>query len=222
VIEIDLGRCQHDPRPPDCAGLALREWTTLFPKYCDGVSVMALPDSMGDHFDSHKTFRKRVRRAVDRGYTVNVIEPMHVPVAIRRINESAPERQGRPMDDSYRNYRAATTPMPEVTCRLHHALFYGVFSSEEFAVLYGDQVGAMVGYASIYRCGDLVHVSQFLGHADFLDDGIMYFLLAEIMREQRNNGPGFLFYNRHDSGTDGLRFFKERIGLRAEDVAWIA
>jgi hypothetical protein len=34
------------------------------------------------------------------------------------------------------------------------------------------------------------------------------------------NGDGVFFYNRHDSGTDGLVFYKERIGLRKGVVEW--
>jgi hypothetical protein len=32
---------------------------------------------------------------------------------------------------------------------------------------------------------------------------------------------GFIVYNRHDSGTEGLRWFKERVGLRETMVEWL-
>jgi hypothetical protein len=212
MIEIDLARCQHDPTPLDCAGLALREFETLHhPKYEQGVSVMALPDKLSDHFATHRTFRKRVVHATRLGYYVERVEPRDRYEELLEINTSMPSRQGRLMDDSYVKLVRSESAMPEIACRLHHAIMYGIL-----------QRGRLVGYASIYRCGDLVHVSQFLGHAAHLTDSIMYKLIAEIIREQRKNGPGFLFYNRHDSGTPGLRWMKERVGLRSEDVAWIA
>ena len=33
--------------------------------------------------------------------------------------------------------------------------------------------------------------------------------------------PGLVVYNRHDSGTDGLRFFKERLGFEERQVEWL-
>ena len=33
---------------------------------------------------------------------------------------------------------------------------------------------------------------------------------------------GVIVYNRHDSGSDGLRFYKERVGLSEQHVEWYA
>jgi hypothetical protein len=33
---------------------------------------------------------------------------------------------------------------------------------------------------------------------------------------------GVVVYNRHDSGTDGLRWFKERVGLEETRVEWLS
>jgi hypothetical protein len=192
-----------------CAPLISSELATLAkPMYSFGVSVMPIPHSIMGHLAEHRTFRKRVLRAERLGYYVRPIDIAAEHDDIMAINTSAPERQGRPMDDSYVNKQRPSSGLPSYTCPWHEVVAYGVCR--------GDTV---YGYAVMYRCGELLHVSQFLGHAEFLDDGIMFKLVKDILSAHEGR-PGVLFYNRHDSGTDGLRWFKERIGLKAEDVKW--
>jgi len=203
--EISLGGHHGDA----CAPIISSEIATLCkPQYQRGQSVMPVPFSVKAHLAEHRTFRKRVLRAERIGYETWHIDPMRDYDDIMEINRSTPERQGRRMDESYTNKVRPTAPLPTYDCPLHNIIMYGV-----------RRLDRTYAYATIYRCGELVHVSQFLGHADFLDDGIMYKLVADILREHAGRG-GVLYYNRHDSGTDGLQWFKERIGLRAEDVKW--
>jgi hypothetical protein len=63
-------------------------------------------------------------------------------------------------------------------------------------------------------------VSMILGHGDYLIDEIMYLLFAGMVEDQAGYA-GILYYNRHDSGQEGLRFYKERVGFREGDVAWL-
>jgi hypothetical protein len=48
----------------------------------------------------------------------------------------------------------------------------------------------------------------------------MYLLVSGMISDQSDRG-GVLFYNRHDSGTSGLVYFKERLGFAAGDVEWL-
>jgi hypothetical protein len=77
----------------------------------------------------------------------------------------------------------------------------------------------LAAYSWVYRAGDLALVSQILGHADRLADEIMYLLVEGIVAAESELG-GFLVYNRYDSGTDGLRFFKDRCGFVPTVVEW--
>ena len=49
----------------------------------------------------------------------------------------------------------------------------------------------------------------------------MYLLFAGALTRETLAGPGMVVYNRHDSGTDGLRFFKERLGFVETPVVWM-
>jgi hypothetical protein len=124
------------------------------------------------------------------------------------INTSLARRQGRPMTDSYLQ-PPDVTPLPDYPCDRHAIRPYGVF--------HGDQLRA---YLFLYRAGELALVSSILGHGAYLADNIMYLLVAEMLEVESAYGPGTVVYNRHDSGTDGLRFFKERVGFTATEVLW--
>jgi hypothetical protein len=195
--EINLEN--HEP----CLGFVYKEWDLLSHNYTFGCSVMDIP---ADPLAEHRTFRKRVLRAQRKAYIVDTFEPRDYYEDILLINRSLPKRQGRPMGDSYVNLKPTTGEMPKVSCPRHNIQMYGCFFENK-----------LLAYASIYRCGELVHVSQILGHGDFLDDGIMYLLMSEVMFA---NTGGVLFYADHRGGTEGLRWFKERIGLAEEDVTW--
>ena len=192
-----------------CRRIATAEHALLnIAKYTEGQAVARIASS-ADWLNSHRTARKRALRADRLGYLVKTFEPSEFYADLLAINRSTPERQGRAMNSSYWDLQP-TGPMLPMNCELHHRLEYGVFSAD----------GHLVGYAGMIRCGELLHVSMFLGKWDLLDDGIMYLLMREVLRVESLYGPVVLFYNRYDSGTDGLRFYKDRIGLTEQDVEW--
>lgn len=176
----------------------------------DECAVQPIPVSIDDWRDQHRTARKRADRAYRRGYTFNPfvrhrrIDEMYV------INLSASHRQGRPMTQGYRE-RLSATPLPAYPCPRHRVTFYGVENRD----------GELAAYLGLYRCGQLALVSQILGHAALLADEIMYLLVQGVLEWEAQRDPdAFLVYNRFDSGSEGLRFFKERLGFERTLVEW--
>lgn len=209
-MDIRLGvhpACVHDE---DCGPFAQRLHQQLSGGGYDyPVSLLQLQD-----FDAyqaeHRTARKRANHAYRLGYTASRIDRADHVDAIYRINTSSPERQGRPMSAGYQT-RTEFSTLPYYPCPRHRIDEWGVFTD----------TGRLVGYLVVYLCGDLALVSQILGHADHLRDDIMYLLVATALEETlAAAGPVTVFYNRHDSGTDGLRFFKERLGFAADRADW--
>jgi hypothetical protein len=175
------------------------------------VSVLPLPDTIGEWEAQHRTARKRANRCEQDGYTFQEINREEHEDAVHDINTSAGVRQGRPMSDSYQ-HRPAFTPLPDYPCDRHAIRSYGVTGPD----------GQLYAYIWVYRVGGLVMFSTILGHAAHLERHVMYLLVRGALTAQINAGPGFAFYNRHDSGTDGLRFFKERCGFQPARVRWEA
>lgn len=178
----------------------------------DECAVLPIPAKSDLWRDEHRTARKRADRAQRRGYRFTEIQRHRRVDEIHEINVSAQTRQGRPMSEGYRR-RPSETPLPEYTCpRKRHAIrAYGV----------EDRMHRLVAYAYVYRAGSLALVSQILGHADHLENEIMYLLFQGAVKcEAWYSGGGFFVYNRWDSGTDGLRFFKQRLGFEPAQVEW--
>jgi hypothetical protein len=201
-ISLDIGCSSR------CADLAGPLFLQLVKGPYDECAVLEL-SGVDVWRDEHRTARKRADRAAARGYTFGPVKRERRVDEIHAINTSATHRQGRPMSESYRNPPDAT-PLPFYPCARHAVRMYGI----------ENRGGVLVAYTVIYRAGELALVSQILGHGDRLDDEIMYLLMQGVVAEEATRG-GFLVYNRFDSGTDGLRFFKTRLGFRPERVEWL-
>ena len=205
-VTIDLEAACHDY---GCLQLATRFKNQLgVPRYSVGASILELPATLEDWRAEHRTARKRADRAVRLGYRFAEIDRAEHNDDIHEINTSLPERQGRPMTDGYlrRHHHGS---LPDYPCDRHRVHTYGI--------LQGRRLWA---YLSLYRCGQLGLVSMILGHGDHLRNDIMYLLALGTIEAQVGQG-GVLFYNRHDSGQEGLRFYKERLGFRATDIEWV-
>jgi hypothetical protein len=199
------------PSGEECSQFAWPLYRQLASGRYDVCSTMVIPHPENWR-SAHRTARKRVARAQRLGYRAELVEREEYVLDIYRINTSKPERQGRQMTNTYRD-RPDFAPLPEYPCARHAVRTYGVLSSDD----------VLVAYLWLYRSGELALVSQILGHADHLEAGVMYLLWQRMVEHEYDVEPeGVIVYNRHDSGTDGLRFYKERVGLLEQHVEWCA
>jgi len=210
-MNITLGAHPDCIAAPECAALAGPLHAQLSTGQYDWPASILHLDDIDAYLAAHRTARKRAQHARILGYTFREFaRELHVD-EIHAINVSMPERQGRPMSAGYLE-RPSFSPLPDYPCVRHAIRTYGVFAPG----------GALVAYIVLYVCGDVAMVSQILGHADHMKNDAMYLLVAGTLRDTlERSGPVTVFYNRHDGGQDGLRYFKERLGLGPERVAWI-
>ena len=177
----------------------------------DRVSLLPIPGSLEEWRAGHRTARKRADRAARRGYTFHHIDRHLHADEVFSINTSKRHRQGRPMAAGYMQ-PVSFSPLPVYPCDRHAVRTYGV----------NDSYGTLVAYLWLYRAGDLALVSSILGHADHLENEVMYLLWqGMVAAESFVDSDGVVVYNRHDSGTDGLRFYKDRVGLVETEVEWL-
>lgn len=203
-------RMEADHQADDCGRIAANLYEVLATGKYDRCSVLPIPATIEEWLRDHRTARKRSAMAVRRGYQFRTIRRHEHADDIYAINTSASHRQGRPMSAGYHE-RPTDTPLPAYACPRHAIRTYGVLARE----------GNLVAYLWMYRAGELALVSSILGHADYLADSIMYLLFAGALEQEIHAGAGAIVYNRHDSGTDGLRFYKERCGLEETLVEWL-
>lgn len=207
ITLLDWSRCSHDE---NCRDFATQTHDQLAGgRYDWPASILQLGD-FDEWQAQHRTARKRAARSARLGYDVSLISRADYLTEIHAINTSLPERQGRPMSDGYLS-PPSFSRLPDYPCLRHRIDEWGCFRKD----------GRLVAYLVLYVCGELGMVSQVLGHGDYLGDDIMYLLMARALHGTLAAcGPLTVFYNLHDSGTDGLRYFKERLGFHAERVEW--
>jgi len=205
-VDLSLGLGCDDQACRDFAGPL---YLQLSRGQYDRCSVLPLEGTLDEWKTSHRTARKRASNAERMGYRFTPVERERFSEDIYQINTSLDHRQGRPMTSAYRQ-RHDFSKLPDYRCEHHRINTYGVLTGER-----------LVAYLWLYRAGDLALVSSILGHGDHLRGNIMYLLMQGTIEQELEQG-GFLVYNRHDSGTDGLRFYKERVGFTEESVRWTA
>lgn len=205
AISLETG-CDY----ASCAEFAFPLYHQLSEGHYDRCSVQPLPQDLYEWEQAHRTARKRVWRSLARGYHVQRFKREEHADELHAINTSMPNRQGKPMASSYLTHQEYG-PLPDYPCERHAIRTWGVFTPDD----------VLVGYLNMYRCGDLCLVSQILGHGDHLKREIMWPLFAIAMLWEIDQGPGVVVYNRHDSGTSGLRWFKERLGFTEQQVEWL-
>lgn len=190
-----------------CSEFAFPLYKQLSEGNYDRMSVAPL-QTVDEWMADNRTARKRASRATRRGYSFVTVRTEERIDEIHAINTSSPERQGRPMSASYHEPPSFNDPI--YPCLRHAVRRYGVEHED----------GTLVAYLWLYRAGELALVSQILGHQQHLENEIMYLLWRGMVDYESAEPDGFIVYNRHDSGTDGLRFFKERVGLEETQVRW--
>jgi len=201
AISLELG-CQ-----PGCEDFSGRLFLQLSRGNYDRCSVLQIPETLEGWRAEHRTARKRADRCERLGYRFAPIRREEFSEDIYRINTSLPERQGRPMSHSYQQ-KQSYAPLPDYPCPRHRINTYGVLTGSR-----------LVAYLWCYRVGQLALVSSILGDGDHLRGDIMYLLMQGCIEHEADQA-GYLTYNRHDSGTDGLRFYKERCGFQETPVEW--
>ena len=182
-----------------------------FGRYQDACSIIDIPGSYEAYLSGPAGYatRRKLRRAEREGYTFREINPADWTDDIYAVNTSLDTRQGRPMDASYRT-RPSIDHDRAIGCPRHREVWFGVVKDDH-----------VVAYTHVYQVGEMCLFSRILGHGDHMESGIMYQLVAgaiEVLTESA--GLRYAMYERHTSGTPGLRFFKERMGFRPYWVDW--
>lgn len=193
---------------PDCNLFADKLYRQLSNGRYDVCSVLPMPEDVKYWRAENRTARKRANRAINLGYQFRPVIRHEVVEDVYKINTSLDERQGKPMSEGY-HARPSSTPDPVWPCERHGVHPYGVF----------DDRCKLRAYLWIYRSGELALVSQILGHGSHLRNDVMYLLWQGMLEAELPLG-GYAVYNRHDSGTEGLRYYKERVGLKGTRVQW--
>lgn len=142
------------------------------------------------------------KRARSRGYVCTEIERNEHIDAIHAINTSLEERQGRPMDEKYREKITRFERQP-------HFNYFGVLNPE----------GKLVAYANIGRYGNFSAFSQLIGIRN--NDGIMHLMMVDIVtRLLEQKQVRYVMYDTFFGAQSGLQQFKRVLGFQPYRVKY--
>jgi hypothetical protein len=176
-----------------------------------GVAMIKLPNTFEEYLQGSqkKQVRLKRNRVKSSGYQFRSLSPLEYLEDMMAINASMEVRQGKPIRPDYLDREAVQMFFKDV------ASIYGVF----------DERGNLRAYAHTPIRGEVFLFSRLLGHADHLKKGVMYYLISEVIREMierkaRHGTPLWAMYDTFFGASEGLRYFKERLGFKPYKVRW--
>lgn len=215
VLPITVQLEQGDTDLPGCWQLPETEYRDTYytnPKY--PLSVATLPNTGEEYeYGCSTVARQNARMSRRRGYQYQRIDRADWQDDLYALRSSAPFRQGREMPDAYMQPQAYPTDRwPDPHCLRHLRTVHGVVGPD----------GHLAGYTQIVQCGEIARVNTILGHADKLDDRVMWLLMLETIRWHIDecHARYFLYYTHLSGHGPGLRYWKERFGFRPVTVTW--
>lgn len=169
-----------------------------------------------------------IKKARAIGYTCDFFNKRQYIPDIVEINTSKDVRSGGKMPSNYLKtvedlggypQRAFNYTRPQ--CFLHYDVWIGVFKNED-----GYRQGnittnkKLVGYIHLRRLGEICAYSLFLGHGDYLNDGVMNLLhhhTVEWILNRKDSmviGLKYLMYGGINHGGEGRKDWKRREGFK--------
>jgi len=177
------------------------------------VAVIVIPDDIEKDWwntAESKWMRQKVRRCQKAGYEFRHFEHNDDIDEIYEINTSLDQRQGSKMSALYTTKPEPQRSLANQPCKRHRRDYYGVFKD-----------GKLYAYTYILTCGELMVYSRLLGHGDALKDDVMNLMVFEAAKARNaESGTRYAIYHTADNGTEGLQFFKRKMGFVGHLVTW--
>jgi len=177
-----------------------------------GVALLPVPDDFDAYYKSVNGKNSAAyysRKAKSRGYVVREIDRGKHVDDLHEVKTSRPERGGRPIPEEFYERREEFPPMPNYR-------YWGVL----------DSAGKLVGFAWIAYYNEVAIVTGIMGHAEHLNDGVMYGLMMHVIQhasEQKAGGDPlrFIMYDTFGGAGAGMVMFKQKLGFAPYRVKWL-
>lgn len=185
-----------------------RYFTKPHPKYkifknkAVGACLLKKPQSFEEYLAGKEKQNLRTARnkSIKNGYTFREISVKDHVDGILEINLSKNERQGHEMTRDYFDKEKIVSQAEGKQC-------FGVF----------DKEGQILAYCYLIEAGDFIIISRLLGHADYLKEGVMFFMIGECVKlwleTDRWKDVEYFFYDTWFGALKGLKKFKQDLGF---------
>jgi|GEM_PF-585723 len=177
-----------------------------------GVALLPVPEEIDKYLQSingKNSAAYYARKAERRGYIVREIDRNQHVDDIHEITISKPERQGRPLPDEKLQKRTHYSIMPN-----YH--YYGVLTADN----------KLVADAWVASYNELDLIVGIMGHADHLNNGVMYQLVIHIVKHaaamKKKGAPvKYVMYDTFFGATSGMLMFKQKLEFKPYRVNWM-
>lgn len=207
---------QGDTPLPDCSALPEREYVgTYYEHPPEPLAIAELPSTGAEYaMRCSRVLRQNAGWSARRGYVYRQIDRAEWEADLHALRASCHFRQGRRMPAAYLERQSYGSDVwPEPHCKRHLATVHGIVAPS----------GHLVAYAQAIQCGEVFRLNTILGHADYLQERVMWLLMLRMTEWHIDTaGASYALYYAHMSGYGhGLRYFKERTGYRPAWVTWV-
>jgi hypothetical protein len=159
------------------------------------VALMNKCDFKQESYEKRKSMRNN-----------NVLRFFSVEYFIDRvieINASNKNRQGKATPDYFNDKEAYLKEFKDKN-------MIGIFKEYPYYKL--------IAFGRVVRSGDISIIGPFMGHSDYLKEGIMYHLIDSLIAESQTD---WIMYDTFLGNTKGLTYFKKKLGFKEYNVKWI-
>lgn len=167
-----------------------------------GACLIKKPNSFEDFLIGKKKQNLRTSRnkCIKKGYIFKALDVNKYVDDILEINLSKDERQGSKMNSVYFDKDLIVENSLNKDC-------FGVFNSD----------GKLLSYCYLINAGNFLIISRLLGHSEYLNDGIMFFMISEciklLIETNKWEKVEYFFYDTYFGALPGLKKFKEDLGF---------
>jgi hypothetical protein len=160
--------------------------------------LVALMKGLDQYPTDYKRETYEIRKSIRNGNNYNKFHIENHINEIIKINLSNSQRQGKDLPEYMANKM-------KYAKKFSDTLLHGIFKD-----------GKLIAYADIVKYGDVNIIGPFIGHSDYLKEGIMYHLFDRLIIDCSR----MIMYDTFLGNTEGLTYFKKKLGFKEYNVRW--
>ena len=172
------------------------------------LALLSVPGSYNEFTrgKSKQALRTNVNKSIKEEYTCRSFKGEEYIDDIMEINLSSCERGGREMEERYTDRKQVEKFLST------QPTMFGTFTKE----------GKLIAYIQLLQVNSMLVTNKILGHNDYLNNGGMYYIVAQLVKEAIENKKNIthIMYAHYLVGRShaGYTYFKERSGFEGINV----
>ncbi|MGO8702929.1 MAG: hypothetical protein ACLQVA_03845 [Candidatus Brocadiia bacterium] len=174
-----------------------------------GVALCVLPKDFETYFMMvEAAARRNYKKALRNNYTFDRINFNDHLADIQEVVCSTEVRQGK----EFARWEVKPCQDPPTRTDIHDYPYFGVLRD-----------GKLVAYAGCLVGGEVCLLEQILGHAEYLEDGVVPMLIIGIAKYVLSHYPRvrYYVYSTFFGATPTMRRFKRKFGFVPHRVEWL-